>query len=38
MKVSELLQLLAEYITENGDVELGENFMVTFEYGRLKIY
>lgn len=37
MKVSELIQWLAEKITENGDYELLENFTIDYEYNRLRI-
>lgn len=38
MKLSELIQRLAEKITEEGDIELPEDFQVVEDRGRLYIY
>lgn len=37
MKISEVISELAEMITANGDVELGDDFLIHQEYGTLKI-
>jgi len=38
MKLSELIQRLAEEITEKGDYELPENWNITMKYERLEIF
>jgi hypothetical protein len=35
MKLSELIAALAQEITEEGDKELSENFMIYYEHGRI---
>lgn len=35
MKLSELIAALAQEITEEGDKELNENFMIYYEHGRI---
>ena len=35
MKLSELIAALAQEITEEGDKELKENFMIYYEHGRI---
>lgn len=38
MKLSEVIQKLAEKITEQGDIELSENFVILYEYDEIQIY
>ena len=38
MKLSELIQKLAEKITEEGDIELPENWNITMKYGEIEIF
>ena len=37
MKISDVIQELARIISERGDMELPENFLICNEYGELKI-
>ena len=36
MKLSELIAALAQEITEEGDKELSEDFMIYYKYGRIE--
>ena len=38
MKLSEVMQKLAEKITEEGDIELPENWNITMSHGNIEIF
>lgn len=37
MKLSDVIQELARIISEHGDMELPNDFLIRYEYGELKI-
>ena len=37
MKLSEVISELAEIITDNGDIELDDDFIIRKQYGEIKI-
>lgn len=37
MKLSEVIKDLADRITENGDVDLPDDFIISYKYGSLTI-
>ena len=37
MKLSEVIRDLAEYITDHGDIDLSDDFIIQNKYGQIKI-